>query len=63
MPRVVLIGSKPRDEHRAEIEMYGQDHFEYVMHDGRLFVKLPPCDRHDDAGRIHAYVQNPFTAI
>lgn len=61
MPRVVLFNKGA--QHHTEVPMNGRDHFEYVMHDGKLFVKLPPCDQHDEQGRIHAYVSNPFTTV
>lgn len=63
MPRAILLSSKKKPEHRCDLPMNGDDHFEYVMHDGALFVKLEPCDRHDEQGRIFAYVQNPFVEI
>lgn len=61
MPRVVLF-TKGLELH-AEAPMNGPDHFEYLMRDGKLFVKMPPCDQHDEQGRIHAYVSNPLAVI
>lgn len=61
--RVVLFTSNPRSEIRGDIPKNGKDHFEYVLHDGKLFVKVGTCDRHDEQGRILAYVQNPYVTV